>query len=113
MLVLDILWYFAQYGDRLCFVLLLFVFFLMIRRPPRSTRTDTLFPYTTLFRSRQETNPWEEIQEMITKLRLSVAAALAAAAFASSAAAADWPTQDVTYIIPFNAGGESDRKSVV
>src|SRR3546814_11096991 len=29
----------------------LFLFFLMIRRPPRSTRTDTLFPYTTLFRS--------------------------------------------------------------
>src|SRR3546814_2120771 len=28
------------------------LFFLMIRRPPRSTRTDTLFPYTTLFRSR-------------------------------------------------------------
>src|SRR3546814_7678284 len=26
-------------------------FFLMRRRPPRSTRTDTLFPYTTLFRS--------------------------------------------------------------
>src|SRR3546814_1391591 len=29
----------------------MFSFFLMIRRPPRSTRTDTLFPYTTLFRS--------------------------------------------------------------
>src|SRR3546814_9259975 len=29
----------------------LYFFFLMIRRPPRSTRTDTLFPYTTLFRS--------------------------------------------------------------
>src|SRR3546814_9188142 len=28
-----------------------FFFFLMIRPPPRSTRTDTLFPYTTLFRS--------------------------------------------------------------
>src|SRR3546814_18220827 len=28
------------------------LFFLMIRRPPRSTRTDTLVPYTTLFRSR-------------------------------------------------------------
>src|SRR3546814_8269234 len=28
-----------------------YVFFLMIRRPPISTRTDTLFPYTTLFRS--------------------------------------------------------------
>src|SRR3546814_4336858 len=32
-------------------VLHFFFFFLMIRRPPRSTRTDTLFPYTTLFRS--------------------------------------------------------------
>src|SRR3546814_4026316 len=33
----------------MCYVLV--VFSLMIRRPPRSTRTDTLFPYTTLFRS--------------------------------------------------------------
>src|SRR3546814_2929889 len=33
-----------------CHFLVLF-FFLMIRRTPRSTRTDTLFPYTTLFRS--------------------------------------------------------------
>src|SRR3546814_8489745 len=33
------------------------VFFLMIRRPPRSTRTDTLFPYTTLFRSLHEQRP--------------------------------------------------------
>src|SRR3546814_16633440 len=31
----------------------------MIRRPPRSTRTDTLFPYTTLFRSQ----PWFEIAD--------------------------------------------------
>src|SRR3546814_20398076 len=30
---------------------MIFFFFLMIRRPPRSTRTDTLLPYTTLFRS--------------------------------------------------------------
>src|SRR3546814_8690118 len=29
-------------------------FFLMIRRPPRSTRTDTLFPYTTLVRSAEQ-----------------------------------------------------------
>src|SRR3546814_4183525 len=41
----------------LCILILLYLscfycfFFLMIRRPPRSTRTDTLFPYTTLFRS--------------------------------------------------------------
>src|SRR3546814_12973067 len=37
-------------------------FFLMIRRPPRSTRTDTLFPYTTLFRSPLSYGPggpWE------------------------------------------------------
>src|SRR3546814_17591155 len=34
----------------LVYICLLF-FLLMIRRPPRSTRTDTLFPYTTLFRS--------------------------------------------------------------
>src|SRR3546814_12179808 len=32
-------------------LLSLYILFLMIRRPPRSTRTDTLFPYTTLFRS--------------------------------------------------------------
>src|SRR3546814_3432943 len=35
----------------LVFLCYFFFFFLMIRRPPRSTRTDTLFPYTTLFRS--------------------------------------------------------------
>src|SRR3546814_12450995 len=34
-------------------VVLSLCFFLRIRRPPRSTRTDTLFPYTTLFRSQQ------------------------------------------------------------
>src|SRR3546814_3701677 len=31
----------------------------MIRRPPRSTRTDTLFPYTTLFRSTERTKTWD------------------------------------------------------
>src|SRR3546814_17613302 len=34
-----------------CYSVRFLFFFLMIRRPPRSTRTDTLFPYTTLFRS--------------------------------------------------------------
>src|SRR3546814_18075114 len=37
------------------------LFFLMIRRPPRSTRTDTLFPYTTLFRSSSRTDDLESI----------------------------------------------------
>src|SRR3546814_11013486 len=41
---------FFVYGPSSCLLFFCF-FFLMIRRPPRSTRTDTLFPYTTLFRS--------------------------------------------------------------
>src|SRR3546814_13636968 len=36
---------------RYCYLRVVRFFVLMIRRPPRSTRTDTLFPYTTLFRS--------------------------------------------------------------
>src|SRR3546814_14865838 len=39
------------------------LFFLMIRRPPRSTRTDTLFPYTTLFRSWTFLSPSAEFVE--------------------------------------------------
>src|SRR3546814_15299595 len=42
-------WMLSVFG--LHIFLLFYFFFLMIRRPPRSTRTDTLFPYTTLFRS--------------------------------------------------------------
>src|SRR3546814_1977600 len=48
--------------------MVVFFFFLRIRRPPRSTRTDTLFPYTTLFRS-----PWRPAarirREAIPRLR--------------------------------------------
>src|SRR3546814_14996366 len=41
------------------------VLFVMIRRPPRSTRTDTLFPYTTLFRSllAQAVGEWDAARE--------------------------------------------------
>src|SRR3546814_17415345 len=35
------------------YIIIFYIFFLIIRRPPRSTRTDTLLPYTTLFRSHQ------------------------------------------------------------
>src|SRR3546814_14275898 len=53
------LYYFLLSAYCLLFVIIFLIFynlcylffFLMIRRPPRSTRTDTLFPYTTLFRS--------------------------------------------------------------
>src|SRR3546814_15126678 len=41
----------VTYKIFVCVQFICVVFFLMIRRPPRSTRTDTLFPYTTLFRS--------------------------------------------------------------
>src|SRR5881409_4188888 len=41
-------------SSRFCFFLF---FFLMMRRPPRSTRETTLFPYTTLFRSRTRARP--------------------------------------------------------
>src|SRR3546814_11826500 len=44
-----------------------FFLFLMIRRPPRSTRTDTLFPYTTLFRSLNYAWPTAEIAVMGAK----------------------------------------------
>src|SRR3546814_18042675 len=38
-------------------IVFLYVFFFKIQRPPRSTRTYTLFPYTTLFRSWHGTHP--------------------------------------------------------
>src|SRR3546814_20865074 len=41
-----------------------FFCFLMRRRPPRSTRTDTLFPYTTLFRSDRAVQLVELLQEL-------------------------------------------------
>src|SRR3546814_13988048 len=44
-------WIWLLYVCALVLMSLFAFFFLMIRRPPRSTRTDTLFPYTTLFRS--------------------------------------------------------------
>src|SRR3546814_1673868 len=40
----------------------------MIRRPPRSTRTDTLFPYTTLFRSIDEDRAGSRGRNVITRL---------------------------------------------
>src|SRR3546814_1893523 len=43
----------------------IFFFFLMLRRPPRSTRTDTLFPYTTLFRSQFTANTRACVSEAI------------------------------------------------
>src|SRR3546814_11821109 len=49
--VIFFMYYFILVFSDLLLLLYFLFFFLMIRRPPRSTRTDTLFPYTTLFRS--------------------------------------------------------------
>src|SRR3546814_9516553 len=46
-------------------------FFLMIRRPPRSTRTDTLFPYTTLFRSLKGQGGLENLKGVTVPVRIS------------------------------------------
>src|SRR3546814_12927602 len=52
----------VRYFITVCSMLnwIFFCFFLMIRRPPRSTLTDTLFPYTTLFRSGLQIKRWRQ-----------------------------------------------------
>src|SRR3546814_9900698 len=57
-------------------VLELSIFFLMIRRPPRSTRTDTLFPYTTLFRS-----PIQRLADVVAGWFVPAVLVVAASAF--------------------------------
>src|SRR3546814_2593427 len=60
----------------------------MIRRPPRSTRTDTLFPYTTLFRSPVRAlaaTAGKAVRRVAAGTALALAAALGMSAMASSA----------------------------
>src|SRR3546814_4410363 len=71
----------------------------MIRRPPRSTRTDTLFPYTTLFRSKET--------KMLHKYLL-VFASVCSLWLPAAAQAEKWPDKPVTFIVPFPAGGSMD-----
>src|SRR3546814_1539771 len=54
-----------KFGSILLSIVILF-FFLMLRRPPRSTRTDTLFPSTTLFRSAGSLQGRSESEQMST-----------------------------------------------
>src|SRR3546814_9724260 len=61
----------------------------MIRRPPRSTRTDTLFPYTTLFRSSAPAATTGEDGRAACSAFIADAAACMATAAAASASAAD------------------------
>src|SRR3546814_19849038 len=52
------------YSRSKCVLFMVLFFLLMIRRPPRSTRTDTLFPYTTLFRSLLGEEAWQMLSEL-------------------------------------------------
>src|SRR3546814_20534538 len=70
-------------------------FFLMIRRPPRSTRTDTLFPYTTLFRSLRRVGKKEERSMLLARLTLAAAALFAGI---TTAAAGDIAPCDVKIV---------------
>src|SRR3546814_17431579 len=82
----------------------LYFFFLMLRRPPRSTRTDTLFPYTTLFRSLLIDSARLLAVTMISPApRLSLCGASAAADWAAgcSAGASLWA----------NAGEQKQRSA--
>src|SRR3546814_9969558 len=57
-------------------------FFLMIRRPPRSTRTDTLFPYTTLFRSPRVMRAMDGIADTVNAMVIETVPAPSTAAIA-------------------------------
>src|SRR3546814_20494495 len=77
----------------------------MIRRPPRSTRTDTLFPYTTLFRSTDFVAKNEQFQGFVrdvTQVALAGSIAdidaLGAAAYPSGGTVAEALTQNVAKI---------------
>src|SRR3546814_13602765 len=55
-------------------MLCVFFFFVMRRRPPRSTRTDTLFPYTTLFRSLRPAAAGEQADQYFRQAKLRLRA---------------------------------------
>src|SRR3546814_8918525 len=80
----------------------------MIRRPPRSTRTDTLFPYTTLFRSYEALPPDVQkiVQETANKIeRESFAAYLQGEV--DKASENEWKKKGGTVLAPFP---ETDQK---
>src|SRR3546814_11106440 len=79
----------------------------MIPRPPRSTRTDTLFPYTTLFRSRAQKNAWVLLAEIAPEL--SEWAAFFSAGASKRAAAEAGSTRAVNEREADDLVRESDR----
>src|SRR3546814_8008192 len=81
----------------------------MIRRPPRSTRTDTLFPYTTLFRSLDDLDsPFADTPEPFPTLVASIAAI--GKDMAQPWKAVDDFTQDQRRAVAFLNGGGMDHR---
>src|SRR3546814_3565610 len=74
-----------------------FFFFLMIRRPPRSTRTDTLFPYTTLFRSNQKLD-YLAYNEIITDIVQGNYSNIDLTAFITACAGNRMDLDEITYL---------------
>src|SRR3546814_12396900 len=71
----------------------------MIRRPPRSTRTDTLFPYTTLFRSDTGLHSKDWTREQVIKYMLDNSAESKTQATAEAERYIAWPGQALAYKI--------------
>src|SRR3546814_8857612 len=85
----------------------------MIRRPPRSTRTDTLFPYTTLFRS-QGADLVDKANDKVVKMRFRTKAQQADEAAGESAAGGEGAGEGIDEEIEeiaddgSQAGGDDD-----
>src|SRR3546814_19492713 len=85
----------------------LYFCFLMIRRPPRSTRTDTLFPYTTLFRSQMRwtsSRPFGRQKPRWEAATIAQAASLGANAAVDSAGSLAQHTQAIESMLDFIRG---------
>src|SRR3546814_2296798 len=87
----------------------------MIRRPPRSTRTDTLFPYTTLFRSPASLS--QKAERKLNRLRLNsalVSAGISAAIFFAPITVTPWmrfasPDTEPSTLPPLSAAMRSEE----
>src|SRR3546814_7903603 len=64
----------------------------MIRRPPRSTRTDTLFPYTTRFRSRRNSSSFLSVGQLLSGSTAAYSGLTMRGANACTAPSCPWRT---------------------
>src|SRR3546814_11399780 len=92
----------------------------MIRRPPRSTRTDTLFPYTTLVRSLRPGNPLQTLRANLGLSSVAMRHAIRCAVCLGIAVACGrlleiphgaWIPMTAAIVLRPDFGGTLDRKS--